>query len=294
MDAQTLATAMGCSRAVADRYIGDFNVALRQAGCTTVNRAAMYCAQIGHESVGLRYMEEIASGAAYEGRKDLGNIHPGDGKRFKGRGPIQLTGRHNYGRFGVWCRATGLVSDANTFVNNPAAVATSKWGFLAASWYWTVARPALNGQADRRELEAATRSINGGLNGLTDRRARWNRCLQLGAALLPSGGGSTPAPHRPGGIESMAFNDGFDDWAGNKQTVQSWMNNVDRRVAETAAQVKAIQSKVDWMASTLGNTPDLNRDGRKGDVSLVDFRQFQVDTLAAIRDAVNELKAATK
>ena len=52
--------------------------------------------QLAHESVSLRYFEEIASGSAYEGRRDLGNIHPGDGVRYKGRGPIQLTGRSNY------------------------------------------------------------------------------------------------------------------------------------------------------------------------------------------------------
>ena len=57
---------------------------------------AGFLAQLAHESGQLRYMEEIASGSAYEGRRDLGNTQPGDGVRFKGRGPIQLTGRSNY------------------------------------------------------------------------------------------------------------------------------------------------------------------------------------------------------
>lgn len=193
MDAQTLATAMGCTPSVAQRYVADFNVALRQANCTTVPRASMFCAQIGHESVGLRYMEEIASGAAYEGRRDLGNVYPGDGRRFKGRGPIQLTGRHNYGRFGQWAKSRGLVSDANYFVTNPTVVATSKWGFLAASWYWTVARPQINSLCDKGDIVGVTRAINGGTNGLADRVARWARCRALGAALLPSGGGAAPS-----------------------------------------------------------------------------------------------------
>ena len=191
MDAATLARAMGCSQSTADAYVDDVNTALLAAGCTTVNRAAMYCAQVGHESAGLRYMEELASGAAYEGRRDLGNTEPGDGRRFKGRGPIQLTGRHNYGLFSAWAEAQGLVDDADHFVRNPALVATPQWGFLAASWYWTVARPNLNAQADAGDIVAATRSINGGTNGLDDRRARWNRCRGLGDALLPTGG---PAP----------------------------------------------------------------------------------------------------
>ena len=207
MDASTLATAMGCSLSVAQRYVADFNVALRHAGCTTVNRAAMFCAQIGHESVGLRYMEEIASGAAYEGRADLGNIYPGDGRRYKGRGPIQLTGRHNYGQFGKWAKAQGLVSNANYFVNNPTQVATSRWGFLAASWYWTVARSQINGMCDRADVVGVTRAINGGTNGLADRISRWNRCRGMGARLLPSGA-NKPAPKK---TASTATDPGYED-----------------------------------------------------------------------------------
>jgi len=185
VDAAALATAMGCSSARAGQYIRDYNIALVAASCTTVNRSAMFAAQVGHESAGLVYMEEIASGAAYEGRKDLGNTQSGDGTKFKGRGPIQLTGRHNYGEFGKWAKSRGLVSDANYFVNNPTAVATSTWGFLAASWYWTVARPKINAMCDAGDLEGVTRAINGGTNGLADRRTRWDRCRRLGNALLP-------------------------------------------------------------------------------------------------------------
>lgn len=195
MDARTLADAMGCGLDTATRYVADFNTALFRAQCTTVVRVAMFCAQVGHESAGLRFMEEIASGAAYEGRKDLGNTHPGDGVRFKGRGPIQLTGRANYARFGQWAQREGMVSDPNYFIDNPKDVATGRWGFLAAAWYWTVMRN-MNGHADARDIVGATKGVNGGTNGLADRTARWNHCLTLGNALLPTGGGgAAPAAH---------------------------------------------------------------------------------------------------
>jgi predicted chitinase len=201
MDAETLAKAMSCPLSRAADYQADFNRALVQAKCTTVDRVAMFCAQVGHESVGLKYMEEIASGAAYEGRADLGNTQRGDGVRFKGRGPIQLTGRGNYARFGAWCKAQGITKDADYFVNHPEVVATSAYGFLAASWYWTVARN-MNGYADAQDILGATKAVNGGTNGLSDRTMRWRLCLELGTKLLPktvAAGGGTVAAQTGGG-----------------------------------------------------------------------------------------------
>ena len=183
MDAATLAEAMGCPLSRAQQMIPGYVGAMRAADITSVERAAMFAAQIGHESVGLVYMEEIASGAAYEGRADLGNVYPGDGARFKGSGPIQLTGRNNFRAFTRWANQQGHTQI--DFEAQPHLVRTDpRWGFLAASWYWTVARPQINSLADRRDLEGVTRAINGGLNGLADRRARYQRALGLGARLL--------------------------------------------------------------------------------------------------------------
>lgn len=183
MDRQTLIRAMG-NEDISDEECAAFNTAMVQAGCTNVNRAAMWCAQLGHESVGLRYYEEIASGAAYEGRSDLGNTQPGDGVRFKGRGPIQVTGRHNYTELSKWAASLGYVDQLDVFVINPAILGSVHYGFLGAVWYWTTQRP-LNDLSDRRDLEGATRAINGGLNGIDDRRSRYNQCLAIGGALLP-------------------------------------------------------------------------------------------------------------
>lgn len=184
MDLNTLRVAMNNS-AVPPTYLPGFLGGMVAANCTTVYRAAMWCAQIGHESVGLKYMEELADGTAYNGRKDLGNTQPGDGPRFKGRGPIQLTGRHNYGIFGQWCVSKNLLSDPNYFINNPTAVASPIWGFLAASWYWTVERPKINAMCDAKDIGGVTQLINGGQNGIADRSSRWIACLRLGSSLLP-------------------------------------------------------------------------------------------------------------
>ena len=184
LTADVLARVMGCSLDRARQMLPGYIGAMHAADITNVNRAAMFAAQLGHESVGLQYMEEIASGQAYEGRADLGNVRPGDGVRYKGSGPIQLTGRNNFRAFTRWANDKGH-ADID-FEARPELVRQDpRWGFLAASWYWTVARPQINPMSDRRDLEGVTRAINGGLNGLADRRARYGRALSLGDQLLP-------------------------------------------------------------------------------------------------------------
>lgn len=123
-------------------------------------RFAHFFAQIIHESGGFRYMEEIASGQAYEGRADLGNTQAGDGRRFKGRGPIQITGRANYRAFG---RKIGIDIEAS-----PELAAIPSIGLHLACAYWDDRK--LNAPADRDDVLAITRAINGGTNGLADRR----------------------------------------------------------------------------------------------------------------------------
>lgn len=188
LDAETLLRAMTetyVPKARIAELLPGFVQAMAQADITTPNRAAMWCAQLGHESAGLRYMEELADGSAYEGRRDLGNVVQGDGRRFKGRGPIQVTGRNNYTQLSAWAHSVGLVPTPTFFVDNPTALAEPRYGFLGAVWYWKIARPQLNALSDKGDLEQVTRVINGGTNGLKDRRERWERCRKLGDALLP-------------------------------------------------------------------------------------------------------------
>ncbi len=154
---------LGASQSRAEELGLAANVHFRTYGILDNSlRLIHFLAQLAHESGNFRYMEEIASGAAYEGRKDLGNTQPGDGKRFKGRGPIQLTGRANYRRYG---QQLGI-----DFENNPAIVAIPSVGLLVACKFWS--DNGLNELADKDDVVSITKRINGGTNGLVDRKAK--------------------------------------------------------------------------------------------------------------------------
>ena len=153
----------------------------------TALRAAHFLAQIAHESDGFSTTEEYASGKAYEGRKDLGNVQPGDGVRFKGRGLIQLTGRNNYALYGKRI-GVDLVAD-------PARAADPATSLILACEYWQNTAGGLNRFADRDDIVSITRAINGGLNGLDDRKAYLAKAKKV---LAASGNpGPAPAPRRP-------------------------------------------------------------------------------------------------
>lgn len=127
----------------------------------TPQRLAHFLAQLIHESGSFRYMEELASGQAYEARADLGNTQPGDGARYKGRGPIQITGRTNYRRFG---RSIGIDIE-----RHPELAAIPSIGLHLALEYWDDRQ--LNRWADADDVTEITERINGGRNGLADRKA---------------------------------------------------------------------------------------------------------------------------
>lgn len=152
----------------AQQYLPLLNQAMAEAHIDTPQRQAAFLAQLGHESGGLKYFEELASGAAYEGRRDLGNTQAGDGKRYKGRGPIQLTGRANYRAAGA---ALGLDLEGN-----PTLAARPDVGFRTAAWYWNTHN--LSPLADKGDLASfrqITKKINGGTNGEASREQYWAR-----------------------------------------------------------------------------------------------------------------------
>lgn len=162
-----LAVAPRFSRSKAEaqlRIVGDisaiFSQTLDSYEINTKLRIAHFMGQVTHECAGFRTTEEFASGAAYEGREDLGNVHEGDGVRYKGRGLIQLTGRANYRKIGQ--RLDLPLEDNPTLAAEPAT------SLKIACEYWKSRN--INAAADRDDLIKATKLVNGGLNGLEDRR----------------------------------------------------------------------------------------------------------------------------
>lgn len=153
----------------AARYLGPLNDVMAKYNITTPLRMAHFLAQIAHESGELRYAEEIASGSAYEGRKDLGNTQRGDGQRYKGRGLIQLTGRANYAAF---AKDTGC-----DCINHPEILAQLPWSVETAGWFWH--RNKLNDVADTDAFITVTRRINGGTNGKESRQKYLMRAKQV-------------------------------------------------------------------------------------------------------------------
>lgn len=152
-----------------EKYLQYINEYAEQYEVNTPLRMSAFLAQIGHESGQLRYVQEIASGKAYEGRKDLGNVFFGDGVRYKGRGLIQITGRANY---------QSLSNDLGVdFINEPEKLQSPQYAVLSAFWFWD--KKNLNKWADIPDFEKITRIINGGLNGYKDRLELYARAKKL-------------------------------------------------------------------------------------------------------------------
>ncbi len=151
-------------------FIDGINAAMQEFDIhKTVRRQAAFLANVGHESGQLRYVKEIASGRAYEGRRDLGNTEPGDGERFKGRGLLQTTGRRNYMACG---EALSL-----DLLNHPELLEEPLHACRSAAWFWHSHK--LNDVADTSDFLKVVRLINGGFNGLADRIDLYDRALRV-------------------------------------------------------------------------------------------------------------------
>lgn len=152
-----------------ERFLEPINQTLLEFDINTPQRIRMFLAQIGHESGQLRYVKELASGVAYEGRKDLGNTLPGDGVRYKGRGLIQITGKHNYALCSL---ALGL-----PLLEIPELLEEATNAARSAGWYWY--KSNLNSLADMGLFDEVTRKINGGNNGEANRKMLYQRAFNI-------------------------------------------------------------------------------------------------------------------
>lgn len=194
-------------------WVDSMNNVFPKYEINTPKRIAAFLAQCGHESGGWRVFtenlnysagrlmvifkkyfptEELANAYAgqpqkianrvYGGRLGNGPEESGDGWLYRGRGPIQLTGKNNYRVFAKYMFEENLIEDEEKILNNPdlvAATATAdrKFALMSAIWFWN--KNKLNVEADAGNLESMTRKINGGLNGLEDRIILYDQAIRL-------------------------------------------------------------------------------------------------------------------
>jgi len=187
----------------AESWVGPMLVAMQRGRLSTGTRLCMFLAQVAHESAGftrlvenlnysaqglantwprryaaapsaavkvpnslarrLAHNPEAIANNVYGGRLGNGSEHTGDGWKYRGRGLIQITGRANYLRYGCAAFPRG-----EHLLEHPQLLETPLQAALSAAWYWQV--NGLNRYADAGDFEGVTRAINGGLNGLQDRR----------------------------------------------------------------------------------------------------------------------------
>lgn len=190
MTPEMLAVCTGCRRPLlAAAWLAPIEFAMAAYGIDTALRQAAFLAQIGHESGGLQYTTEIwgptPAQARYEGRADLGNTQPGDGKRFRGHGLIQTTGRFNHARVRDRLRAKFPNRDVPDFEADPEALALPEWAALSAADFWD--DHDLNKWADAGDFDGVSDVINrgrktakeGDANGYADRLARYNDAREV-------------------------------------------------------------------------------------------------------------------
>ncbi|MCG6904603.1 MAG: peptidoglycan-binding protein [Rhodobacter sp.] len=185
--------------AIVGAISGEFESILAEYDIDEYLRIAHFMGQVTHECAGFRTTEEFASGAAYEGRTDLGNVNPGDGRRYKGRGLLQLTGRANYRRYGD---LMGLPLEAE-----PQRAGEPLTSLRIACEYWKDRR--INPDCDRDDLVAVTKKVNGGTNGIDDRRKYLQKAkaalkLRMGTVIASQSGDSRPVLRRGSFGEAVA------------------------------------------------------------------------------------------
>jgi len=173
--AQLRAVMTALHAAKANLYLGPLNQAMTEFKIDNRLRICAFLGQVAEESGQLAWFQEFASGREYDITvnprlaKGLGNLTPGDGPRYKGRGPIQLTGRSNYIACG---RALGI-----DLVDTPDLAIQPSIAFRTAGWFWST--HGLNQLADQQDYRGITHRINGGYNGYAARLAFYEKALTV-------------------------------------------------------------------------------------------------------------------
>ena len=164
MSVKTSMIAAGVSGAIAEKEAPLAEAAMVEFDITKQARAQMFLAQVLHESGGLQFFQEIWGPTADQRRYDthpgLGNKQPGDGKRYMGRGPIQLTGRANYAEVGPKLKLD--------LVNHPELASDHKHGWRIAAYFFQ--SRGCNEIADRNDFIGVTKKINPPCKGLAERQ----------------------------------------------------------------------------------------------------------------------------
>lgn len=154
----------------ASLFISPLNSAMLEFEISlTLLREAAFLAQVAYESGELRWLRELASGNEYEGRTDLGNVDPGDGPLYKGRGLLQITGKTNYLKCG---EALDL-----PLLQSPELLEQPENAARSAGWFWNI--HGLNELADSENFLLITKRINGGTNGYAKRLAYFEKAKQI-------------------------------------------------------------------------------------------------------------------
>lgn len=158
-------------RKISQRQYLDLELCLNIFQINTIKRLKHFLAQISHESAGLRYSVELASGAAYEWRKDLGNVKAGDGRKFKGGGYLQLTGRANYQLLANAVQDPKVLELGATYVG-------AMYPFTSGGVWWQSNR--LNSMIDAgADVRKVSIKVNGGTNGMADRVRYYNKATAV-------------------------------------------------------------------------------------------------------------------
>lgn len=187
---EQLQIATGCPRFSLARSALPFIVAAMDAyGIDTPQRQAMFLPQIGHESGGLQFLTELwgptPAQLRYEGRADLGNVQPGDGKKFRGHGYIQVTGRHNHAAARDRLRERFPDRAVPDFEEFPGLLALPEWAALSAGDFWHA--HDLNTWADAGDFDGVSDIINrgrktakhGDANGFPDRAILYRHAREV-------------------------------------------------------------------------------------------------------------------